>query len=134
MEGGSNSQHRRKAPADLENGARHGLERRPRRLPLRDYQRLQRALRLLQLCPRRVAQGSAPSVTLAEAKLACDILERNGMRFVHFTGGEPLVHRDLTAMVAHAAQIGMIPTLVTNGALLTPQRIAALAKAGIAKV
>ena len=34
------------------------------------------------------------SVTLAEAKSACDILKRNGVKFVHFTGGEPLVHRD----------------------------------------
>jgi hypothetical protein len=37
-------------------------------------------------------------------------------------------------MVAHAAQIGMIPTLVTDGAPLTPRRIAALAEAGIAKM
>jgi MoaA/NifB/PqqE/SkfB family radical SAM enzyme len=74
------------------------------------------------------------SVTLAEAKLAADILKRNGIRFLHFTGGEPLVHRDFTAMVAHAAQIGMIPTLVTNSALLTPKRVDALADAGLATV
>jgi len=74
------------------------------------------------------------SVTLAEATLACDILKRNGIRFLHFTGGEPLVHRDFTAMVAHATQIGMITTLVTNGSLLTPKRIDALAEAGLAKV
>ena len=59
--------------------------------------------------------ASRHSATLAEAKLACDILKRNGIGFVHFTGGEPLVHPDFTAMVAHAAQIGMITTLVTNG-------------------
>lgn len=74
------------------------------------------------------------SVTLAEAKLAADILKRNGIRFLHFTGGEPLLHRDFTAMVAYAAQIGMIPTLVTNSALLTPKRVAALADAGLATV
>lgn len=78
--------------------------------------------------------ASRHSVTLAEAKLASDILKRNGIRFLHFTGGEPLVHRDFTAMVAHAAQIGMIPTLVTNGALLTPKRVDALVEAGLASV
>src|SRR5262249_29687532 len=73
-------------------------------------------------------------VTLADAKEACDILRRNGIRIVHFNGGEPTVHRDLTAMVAHAAQIGLMPVLDTNGALLTPRRIDALADAGLAKV
>src|SRR6516162_6245896 len=74
------------------------------------------------------------SVTLAEAKSACHILKRNGVKFVHFTGGEPLVHRDVTEMVAHATQIGMISTLVTNGSLLTPKRIDALVQAGLRKV
>src|SRR6516225_12296298 len=82
----------------------------------------------------RLPAMSRHSVTLDEAKLAADILNRNGVRFLHFTGGEPLVHRDFTAMVAHAAQIGMVPTLVTNGALLTPKRIDLLADAGLATV
>jgi MoaA/NifB/PqqE/SkfB family radical SAM enzyme len=73
-------------------------------------------------------------VTLADAKEACDILRRNGIRILHFNGGEPLMHRDLTAMVAHAAQIGMMPGLDTNGALLTQRRIDALADAGLGKV
>jgi hypothetical protein len=37
-------------------------------------------------------------------------------------------------MVAHAAQIGMITTLVTNGALLTHKRVDVLAEAGLASV
>jgi MoaA/NifB/PqqE/SkfB family radical SAM enzyme len=37
-------------------------------------------------------------------------------------------------MVAHAAQIGLITTLVTNGALLTQKRVDALAEAGLASV
>jgi len=78
--------------------------------------------------------SSRHSATLAEATLACDILKRNGIGFVHFTGGEPLVHPDFTAMVAHAAQIGMITTLVTNGALLTQKRVDALVEAGLASV
>src|SRR5499433_4053660 len=82
----------------------------------------------------RLPAESRRWVTLADANDACDILRRNGIRILHFNGGEPLVHRDLTAMVAHAAQIGMMPGLDTNGALLTPRRIDALADAGLAKV
>jgi MoaA/NifB/PqqE/SkfB family radical SAM enzyme len=82
----------------------------------------------------RLPKAQQHSVSLEEAKSACDILQRNGVRFLHFTGGEPLVHRDLTAMIAHATGIGMTATVVTNGALLTERRIDALAEAGIAKV
>src|SRR6516164_11385326 len=82
----------------------------------------------------RLPAASRHSVTLPDAKLAFDILKRNGIRFLHFTGGEPLVHREFTAMVAHAAQVGMVPTLVTNGALLTPRRVDLLADAGLATV
>jgi MoaA/NifB/PqqE/SkfB family radical SAM enzyme len=82
----------------------------------------------------RLPATSRHSVTLDEAKLGADILNRNGVRFLHFTGGEPLVHRDFTSIVAHAAQIGMVPTLVTNGALLTQQRVDLLADAGLATV
>jgi len=82
----------------------------------------------------RLPAASRHSVTLDEATLAANILVHNGVRFLHFTGGEPLVHRDFTAIVAHAAQIGMVPTLVTNGALLTPRRVDLLAEAGLATV
>ena len=103
-------------------------------MPLRHNQRVQRALRFLQLARDRLPATSRHSVTLDEAKLAADILVHNGVRFLHFTGGEPLVHREFTAMVAHAAQVGMVPTLVTNGALLTPRRVDLLADAGLATV
>src|SRR5215471_15913617 len=82
----------------------------------------------------RLPAESRRWVTLADAREACDILRRNGIRILHFNGGEPTVHPDLTAMVAHAAQIGMMPVLDTNGALLTQKRIDALVDAGLAKV
>lgn len=82
----------------------------------------------------RLPAESRRWVSLAEATEACDILRANGIRILHFNGGEPTVHRDLTAMVAHAARIGMMPALDTNGALLTDKRIDELADAGLAKV
>ncbi len=82
----------------------------------------------------RLPMSARHSVTLEGAKQAIDILNWNGVHFVIFTGGEPLAHRDFAAMVRHASDLGMATTLVTNGWLLTPDRIEALADAGLASV
>jgi MoaA/NifB/PqqE/SkfB family radical SAM enzyme len=82
----------------------------------------------------RLPTSARHSVTLEDANRAAGILCRNGVQFLIFTGGEPLAHRDLVAMVGHASGLGMATTLVTNGSLLTPDRIDALADAGLASV
>jgi len=82
----------------------------------------------------RLPMKSRISVTLDEAKLAAEILASNGVHFLIFTGGEFLAHRDLIAMIAYTSRIGMVPMLVTNGSLLTPKRIDALADAGLTSV
>lgn len=71
------------------------------------------------------------SVTLDEARLALDILARNNIRYIHLTGGEPLMHRDLDAIVAHARRLGLSTVLVTNGWALSDERLAALTSAGL---
>ena len=82
----------------------------------------------------RLPASAQHSVALGGANQAADILYRNGVQFLIYTGGEPLAHRDFVEMVRHAAGIGMATTLVTNGSLLTPKRIEALAGAGLASV
>lgn len=82
----------------------------------------------------RLPTTSRHSVTLEDANRATDILGRNNIRFLIYTGGEPLAHRDFVSMVGHASRIGMTTTLVTNGWLLTPARIDALAEAGLVSV
>ena len=52
-----------------------------------------------------------------------------GVRMVRFYGGEPLLHRDLPAMVERAVALGMNPYVTTNAALLD-QRIDRLVAAG----
>jgi MoaA/NifB/PqqE/SkfB family radical SAM enzyme len=74
------------------------------------------------------------SVTLEEAQLAAEILYRNGVYFLIYVGGEPMAHPQLNEMIAHAARIGMAPMLVTNGSLLTSEKIKQLAEAGIVSV
>lgn len=53
-----------------------------------------------------------------------------GVRMVRFYGGEPLLHRDLPAMVERAIALGMNPYVTTNAALLD-QRIDRLVAAGL---
>jgi MoaA/NifB/PqqE/SkfB family radical SAM enzyme len=52
------------------------------------------------------------------------------VRFVTFMGGEPLLHPKIVDMVRTATQMGVQPTMVTNGWLLPP-KVDALADAGI---
>lgn len=71
------------------------------------------------------------SVSLQDAKLALDILARNEVRYIHFIGGEPLIHRDIVEIVAHARGLAMSTIIVTNGWLLSAAKIDALVEAGL---
>jgi MoaA/NifB/PqqE/SkfB family radical SAM enzyme len=74
------------------------------------------------------------SVTLEEARDAIDIAVRNHIGYLLFVGGEPLVHRDLTAMVRYAAEQGIVPMICTNGSLWTEKKIRELAANGMSSV
>lgn len=54
-----------------------------------------------------------------------------GVLQVHFSGGEPLLRRDLVQLVAAANRLGMYTNLVTSGIPLDSERLAALADAGL---
>jgi MoaA/NifB/PqqE/SkfB family radical SAM enzyme len=62
---------------------------------------------------------------------AIDILYRNGVRFLLFTGGEPTLHPHLIEFTEHAYQMGMKVMLVSNAGLFKPDKIRALHKAGV---
>ncbi len=73
----------------------------------------------------------APAV---KAKAAIDILARHGVRYLVFTGGEPMLHPDLEEILAHARDCRMIVILVTNGSRLDPPRIHRLKACGVSSV
>jgi pyrroloquinoline quinone biosynthesis protein E len=50
---------------------------------------------------------------------------------VHFSGGEPMLRRDLTTLVARAHALGMYSNLVTSGIPMKEADLAALAAAGL---
>ena len=74
------------------------------------------------------------SVTLQEARDVIDIAVRNHIGYLLFVGGEPLVHKDLRAMVRYAAEQGLHPMICTNGSLWTEAVMRDLAAAGLSSV
>jgi MoaA/NifB/PqqE/SkfB family radical SAM enzyme len=71
------------------------------------------------------------SVSLDDAKRALDILARNNIHHLHFTGGEPLTHRNIVEIIAHARGLAMSSQIVANGWLLSQAKIDVLAEAGL---
>ena len=68
----------------------------------------------------------SPYVTLENAKQNLSDLRRLGVRVVDFTGGEPLLHRQLPELLAMAKEMGFITTVTTN-TLLYPKQAQRLA-------
>src|SRR5690606_10864403 len=57
-----------------------------------------------------------------------------GVVQVHFTGGEPLVRRDLPELVAEAIALGLYPHLSTGGTLADEPALVRLYQAGLAAI
>jgi MoaA/NifB/PqqE/SkfB family radical SAM enzyme len=60
-----------------------------------------------------------------------DRLADLGTTIITISGGEPLLHPDLDAIIAHARRRGMLAGMITNGYLLTADRIKRLNRAGL---
>ncbi len=70
-------------------------------------------------------------VPLATMLRRIDRLAELGTTIITLSGGEPTLHPDLDAIVARIRERGAIATLITNGLLLTPERIGRLNRAGL---
>ena len=64
-------------------------------------------------------------------KIIHKIKDEAKVPFVSFTGGEPLLRRDIEALVAYARKIGLKVNLISNGILLSKARVATLKQAGL---
>ena len=60
-----------------------------------------------------------------------DRLGELGATVITLSGGEPTLHPDLDAIIRRIRERGAIATLITNGLLLSPDRIGALNRAGL---
>jgi GTP 3',8-cyclase len=73
-------------------------------------------------------------LTFEEIHRLARIFVAHGVEKIRLTGGEPLVRRDLEALIELLAEIpGLDLTLTTNGSLL-PQKARALAAAGLGRI
>jgi MoaA/NifB/PqqE/SkfB family radical SAM enzyme len=70
-------------------------------------------------------------VPLEEMKKRLDILADMGTSIITISGGEPLMHPELEEIIRHIRKRGMIAGMITNGFLLSKERIGALNEAGL---
>jgi pyrroloquinoline quinone biosynthesis protein E len=77
---------------------------------------------------------AAKELTTAEWTRVLSELAEIGVLQVHFSGGEPTARKDLVELVRHASDVGLYTNLITSGVLLTQERLAALAEAGLCHV
>jgi len=54
-----------------------------------------------------------------------------GVLHAHLSGGEPAARSDLLEIVAHCYKVGLYTNLITSGIGLTPEKVKALADAGL---
>src|SRR5271157_5529901 len=64
-------------------------------------------------------------------KQRIDHLARLGTSIVTFSGGEPLLHPELDELIAHIRKYPILAGMITNGYLLTADRIQRLNRAGL---
>ena len=69
-----------------------------------------------------------------EAKAMIDDLAAFGAPVMLFSGGEPLVRKDLVELASHATGKGMRAVVSTNGTLITPQKARELKEVGLSYV
>jgi MoaA/NifB/PqqE/SkfB family radical SAM enzyme len=70
-------------------------------------------------------------VPTAEVLRRIDKLAALGTDIITISGGEPLLHPDLDEIIRAIRSHGAIATIITNGYLLTPERIQRLNRAGL---
>jgi len=71
-------------------------------------------------------------MTTAQIRKVIDVFHKQAqIPFFSFTGGEPLIRKDLEELMAYAVKKGLRINLISNGTLVTPQRAASLYKAGL---
>jgi putative heme d1 biosynthesis radical SAM protein NirJ2 len=69
-------------------------------------------------------------LTTSEAKTLLEQISEAGFRIMVFSGGEPLLRKDIFELVAHAAGLGLRPVFGTNGILLTREVVQKLKDSG----
>ncbi|MDO8980367.1 MAG: pyrroloquinoline quinone biosynthesis protein PqqE [Afipia sp.] len=83
--------------------------------------------------PLELERGSA-ELSTAEWKRVLSELAEIGVLQIHFSGGEPTARKDLVEIIQHATDVGLYSNLITSAVLLTKDKLAALADAGLCHI
>ena len=75
--------------------------------------------------------GHSAPVPLPDLLRRIDRLSELGTGIITLSGGEPLLHPELDAVIRRIRDRGAIATLITNGYLLSRERIERLNRAGL---
>jgi len=78
--------------------------------------------------------SSYPELTTSQAFKVIDNMSDAGVAILTFSGGEPLLRKDLYDAIKRANDNGMLCTIASNGTLIAPEVAKKLAKAGIKRV
>ncbi len=78
--------------------------------------------------------SSEPELTTFQAFKVIDNMNDAGVAILTFSGGEPLLRKDLYAAIKRATDLGVLCTIASNGTLMTRETSVQLAKAGIRRV
>src|ERR1700730_13843468 len=70
-------------------------------------------------------------VPLEEMKRRLDILADMGTSMITISGGGPVMHREMEEVIGHIRKRGMYAGMITNGFLLSKERIGKLNDAGL---
>jgi len=73
-------------------------------------------------------------MTTSQAFKVIDNMSDAGVVILTFSGGEPLLRRDIFNAIGRASNSGMLCTVASNGTLIAPNVAKELAKAGIKRV
>jgi pyrroloquinoline quinone biosynthesis protein E len=79
-------------------------------------------------------ERSSNELTTAEWKNILTELAEIGVLQIHFSGGEPTARKDIVELVQQATDVGLYSNLITSAVLLTRDKLAALADAGLCHV
>lgn len=70
-------------------------------------------------------------LTTKEAKRVIDMLDRASVPVIAFSGGEPLVRKDILELAKYAHDKGIYVAIATNGTLITKEKARQMKEAGI---
>ena len=82
----------------------------------------------------RLPKDNWEFVTKQQGIDSLNILYREGVRYLVFTGGEPTLHPDIISFIQHGARIGMKVMVVTNAGLLKPHMVSQMVDSGLSSL